>query len=72
MPKMITITKPCVKTGEEHSVTVPEDGFLRWKAGELIQNAMPNVSVEDREFLVSGFSPKGWDMVFGGEEDEQL
>lgn len=28
--------------------------FDAWQSGELIQNAMPNASPDDREFLITG------------------
>lgn len=37
--------------------------YDRWKGGELIQVAMPELSPEDREFLISGMSPDGWDIA---------
>ena len=56
---------PCVFTGEEYSCTVPTDGLVRFVAGELAQVAMPTVSADDREFLISGISPEGWKRTFG-------
>ena len=51
----------CVFTKKDHSVIVPIEGFLRWFfEGELIQNAMPDVDADTREFLISGISPEGW------------
>lgn len=55
----------CVFTGEEYSFEAPTEGLERWLAGELIQRAMPEVSLDDREFLISGISPKGWKQTFG-------
>ena len=62
----VTISGKCVFIGEKYSVTVNENEYNKWVNGELIQRAMPNVSVEDREFLISGISPKGWKKTFGG------
>lgn len=56
---------PCVFTGEEHSCVVPSDGLQRFLAGEHAQTALPNVSADDREFLISGISPAGWKKTFG-------
>ena len=36
-----------------------------WQGGELIQNAMPNVSPNEREFIKSGITPAEWASVFG-------
>jgi hypothetical protein len=32
---------------------------------ELIQNAFPNMSAEDREFLMTGITPDAWKEMFG-------
>lgn len=32
--------------------------------GELIQNAMPNLSAQEREFMMSGITPTEWDEMF--------
>ena len=29
-----------------------------WQSGELIQKAMPNLSLTEREFLITGMSPE--------------
>lgn len=67
-----TVTAICLGSGKEYSVTVPTSGYKAWLGGALIQNAMPNVSLDDREFLISGYSPEGWNSLFGtGEEQEE-
>ena len=59
------ISGNCVFTGELYECEVPTEGLKRWSAGETIQTAMPKVSADDREFLISGISPKGWSSTFG-------
>jgi len=36
------------------------DQYDAWKGGELIQNAMPNLSADEREFLMTGITPEEW------------
>jgi hypothetical protein len=38
-----------------------------WQNGTLIQDAMPQASADEREFLISGCTPACWDLL-GGEE----
>ena len=66
----VRVTGNCVFTREEYQCEVPAAGLQRWLAGEPIQRAMPGVSPDIREFLISGISPKGWSKSFGGEGDE--
>jgi hypothetical protein len=65
-----TFTGPCVVTGEPYSVFIPAPELFAYRRGDKIQDAMPSVKPEDREFLMSGTSPEGWNQVFGPEEDE--
>lgn len=53
----------CRVTGEEYSATVPTTGFIAWQQGAMIQEALPNISDNVREFLISGTSPKGWNRL---------
>jgi hypothetical protein len=62
---MAKVTGNCKITGEEYSCIVPTKGLEAWLDGEFIQRAMPTVSADDREFLISGMSPKGWTQMFG-------
>jgi len=45
--------------------------YVSWeRGGILIQNAMPNISLDEREFIISGCMPDDFDSLFG-EYDEQ-
>lgn len=64
------VSGPCEVTGETYTVYASRDGLDRWLAGELIQKALPTLSADDREFLISGTSPTGWNTLFGDEDEE--
>lgn len=59
---------PCMVCQEEYEVRVPGPALFRYNQGEPIQSALSMVPAEDREFLLSGISPKGWKMMFGDDE----
>ena len=40
-----------------------------WVDGELIQNAMPQLDADEREFIMTGIIPEEWDAEFN-ELDE--
>lgn len=63
-----TFSGVCRQTGKPYSVTVPAKELFAYRQGESIQKAMPSVSRDDREFLMSGYSPEGWNAVFGDDE----
>lgn len=51
-----------------HSVEVDENGYKKWKFGRvLIQNALPDSSLEDREILMTGLCDKAWNNIFPPE-----
>lgn len=64
------ITKISTLTGKINVRDIPVTAaqLLRWDEGELIQNAMPNLSADDREFLISGATPEEWEEAFGDNE----
>ena len=40
-----------------------------WVDGSLIQNVMPNISADEREFIMTGITPDEWDAEFGELEE---
>lgn len=61
------ITGPCVVTGKDFTVSAKTDDVLDYLEGAMVQDCFPYLSQNDREFLISGFSPEGWDLTFGEE-----
>ena len=51
---------------------MPRNGLIDWLLGTPIQIAMPAVSVDDREFLISGTSPAGWGSMFKEDRIEDI
>jgi hypothetical protein len=41
----------------------------RFQTKELIQNIVPNLSMEEREFLITGITPKEWNELFNPIEN---
>lgn len=66
------ITRTSVFTGKEHQFDLPitEDQLAAWKAGTLVQDAFPHLTLDQREFLISGATPQEWKDVFDKEEDD--
>jgi len=63
-------SKICVVTNEEYSVDVNAIDVQDWREGRLIQNAMPNLSLEQREFLISGLTPSEFKEMYKFDDDE--
>ena len=44
---------------------VTKDQFVAWEKGALIQDAFPNLTPDEREFLKTGVTRDEWDEMFG-------
>lgn len=60
----------CFVTDDLYSVACRLHQYVQWQEGKHIQAVMPDLSDGDREFLISGTSPKGFDILFKDEEDD--
>tara|TARA_R110002049_G_scaffold143717_1_gene305923 strand:- start:99 stop:335 length:237 start_codon:yes stop_codon:yes gene_type:complete len=59
----LQITKTSMLTGIDRTKTfdITYDQYYAWYTeGELIQNAMPNLSASDREFIMTGMTDEEW------------
>jgi hypothetical protein len=65
----VIYTSECVVTGKKYSVTIPREAHAKWQAGASIQSALHMIPPADREFILSGISPEGWDATFGSNMD---
>lgn len=65
----ITMTSILSGITRTKNIPVTKSQIYNWKiAGVLIQNAMPNVSVTDREFIMTGITQEEWTETFNEEE----
>lgn len=66
----LTVSRKSLFSGRTNTMTLPIDHarFMAWRRGEyLIQDAFPDLSAEEREFLMSGATPEEWDAEFKEE-----
>jgi hypothetical protein len=63
--KTVKVSSRCTVLDINYSVTVPVDGFMQWRRGDLIQRGL---SRECREFLISGCSPEGFEILFANTD----
>jgi hypothetical protein len=61
---LITKFSPHSMRDNTREIDVSQSQLDRWKAGELIQNVMPHLSADDREFLMTGLTPEDWEEMF--------
>ena len=63
----IDVEITCPFCGADHAVEVNLAGFEAWQNGELIQRALPELSLAEREQLASGLCPNCQAKVSGEE-----
>ena len=59
------VRRPNIFTGKvrELELNVTQEQIHRWRSGELIQNVFPDLSTDEREFLISGLLPDEWEQM---------
>jgi hypothetical protein len=64
------IEKVSMLTNKVHirEIDVTREQVENWQGGMLIQEAMPNLSIDDREFMMTGATADEWAAL--EEEDE--
>ena len=57
------VIKTSIITGNTASMDldITEVQLVAWRQGALIQDVMPHLSADEREFLISGITPAEWD-----------
>ena len=60
------ITRTSMATGitRTRDLPVTPEQMADWENGALIQKAMPNLSADDREFVMTGITDDEWDNMF--------
>lgn len=60
------IIRVCPITGKinRQEIPVSRAQIDSWKAGELIQDAMPHLTPDQREFIKTGIMPDVWESIF--------
>ena len=63
------ITRKSLISGNINSMSLPitEEQYNAWEQGTLVQVAMPHLSPDEREFVMSGITPEEWAETFGEE-----
>lgn len=66
-----TLSLTCPFCRQAEPLVVSTDGLAAWRAGECIQDVMPEISADDRERLISGTCPDCWAEMFGVDDEEE-
>lgn len=60
----ITRTSPVSGITRTMSLPVTQEQLNRVQAGGYVQNIFPNLSADEREFILTGITPDEWDELF--------
>ena len=75
---MIQVAMVSMFTGKRNVMELPitqeefQTGCNLRQQGELIQNAFPTLTPDQREFLLSGSTPEEWNAMFADSEEGPL
>lgn len=62
---LVTKTSRISGTISKMELDITSEQFARIESGiELIQNIVPHLTSEEREFLITGITPQEWDKLF--------
>lgn len=67
---LVTIVgKKCHITDRIYSIPVLYVSFEIWRDGGLMQNIFSELSIDEREFLLSGYTPEEWSKMVSSVEE---
>lgn len=64
-----TVPTQCPLCKKQTEIQVDLAGFTAWQTGTLIQDALPDLTIEEREMLMTGIDGC-WDDIFPDEAEE--
>jgi hypothetical protein len=66
----LSVTKPSMLSGLENTMVldITFEQYDAWRDGTLIQDAMPNLTPDEREFLMTGITSEEWDNEYKEED----
>jgi len=69
---MMQITRRSVASGivRTKHFDITWEQYNSWMLGKLIQDAFPNLSESDREFIKTGITEEEWVELFGNGDEE--
>lgn len=68
--RLVTRTSLVSGTTRTMILTATLDQWAALDKGALIQNALPHLSADDREFLLTGITGDEWERTFPEDEDK--
>ena len=64
---IITRTSPLTGRTQSLDINVTIEQIKAWGQGSLIQDVMPQLTADEREFVISGCTPEDFNILFPEE-----
>lgn len=67
MVNPVEVKRTSIISNVTHTMVIPmsKKQILAWESGDfLIQEVFPELSDEEREFILTGITPEEWDAIF--------
>lgn len=67
------ITRKSILSGTERTLEIPvtEEQLAKYESGMVLaQVAFPDLTPDQREFIMTGVTPEDWDEAFGDDEND--
>mgnify|MGYP003135246471 CR=1 FL=1 len=66
----LTRTSPLSGKKNTLDIDVTREQITDWERGSLIQDAMPNLTPDEMEFIKTGITSEEWNELFGDAEED--
>lgn len=68
------VTRVSMLTGVERvrEMDITQEQLNRWASGEKIQNVFPKLSVDEREFIMTGITGEEWEEYWEERERDEF
>lgn len=70
MMNLMTVARRCPFCQKVTSIAVDPIAYMMWERGACVQDALPMLSVAEREVIISGLCVSCQDDFFDDEDDE--
>lgn len=68
----VTRTSQATGITREMELNITDEQIMKYENGALIQDAFPNLTPSEREFLMTGITEDEWNDIFGGFDEDNI
>ena len=69
-------TRKCYHCGKNGYIIMSQQDYIKgerdYRAGAFVQDAFPNLSIDQREQIISGTHPQCWIALFGNDDSQSV